>query len=1045
MNGFFGSSRGNYGNPAFHSFTPNKSSPLPANALNNVQQPDYPLLFDQYTGNPMKEMAEMVWQTGIMDKSEFLLTDILPLETVPGITVQMSYMTFDPKLMDTNPEWSQAKLVSFSRRQKRKRLQRRGLQIELEQGFASEEAGRDTFNHLIEAVVLSQRDTLSVDVLLSLQNAPIDTEELYKKDPRWKGQGVADAMADEIWFHGIMQKVGRPFEQMDSKIRANMAQVNGDYDTLIVPSRITGYAKSAMNKYLDFNTAGPAGPALSNINPDNADNRGLYPGMSGDLIIPLKPSYEQSDLTGGHSLMSSPMAVGEYYRCFSHIDFSSQHWTPDNQAVELYDETDSSRKKIALLEIVQHSGLFDEEGKLRPMNELPYTGGELKLDNTKMAEKRENGIYDMFTEEDGVTTTTLFGQISPRFLHPRDVVEWARQAVQHLEREVHFTSQDFKKMMDAADVELSKDKVTPDTIFKAKGELANFINNAFPRNAYANEKLKAIAGGVFRNLLTSNLPSVFVANGEGRTESSRDLAREALLGKIFGGDADVSVSHEKSVAASHLWTSLMVGGHTESVSPDWSVTQMEAARKALKLTAEQKRRALELHSKGVQILRSESARGGDEWELLPESLASEGFAQKVFEEWKANPSHPPSQLPGNPESPEHPASLEVLSKYFGPRASLKWPTTGGNVNFLTPLVRSQITQHFDIARMSEEHGSTAYDVMQTELQSRGSVHLQQAFSQMSIGLAQTDDERRAASNAALINPRRQRSVTFNATDVQGLLNQTGNSFVKAWEDVQKISSGLVRLFGLLFLSSEVHEETITRWANTGLALPFQGVIFRPNITHFVSGAIACKRGRANLGYMAIGKGNFTYGSDPGPQSIMSHYTFYSGGIIEKPYNVSLMPAITVDQYLGGKGCRWIDFQKEIDYKSDPEESMYGLVIPLRAEMPFVTCITGSTWDLQHTRDQQLREEPYFPQALRFRMTTGTLKMLEDASENEQTVPTPRNYLCLPGKYWFRMELEFNKHFAGKGHFWNTDCPQAKAIRSGGMGQYPVEVIGNDSY
>jgi hypothetical protein len=1074
MHGFFGANRGNYGNEAFHSFMPNKSSPLPANALNNVQQPDYPLLFDQYTGDPIKMLAEIVWQVGIMDKSEFLLTDILPIQQVDKITVDMSWIEFQPKLMDTNPEWSQAKLVSFGRRQKRKRLTRRGIQMEMEQGFASEEFGRETFNRYIEAIVMSQRDTLAVDVLLSLQNAPLDTEELWKKDPRWKGKGTAEALAVVVWFHGIIQKVKRPFEMMDSKIRQNMAFVNGDYDTLIVPARITGFAKAAMNQYLDYYTAGASGPALSKTNPDNADNRGLYPGISGDLIIPLKPSYEQSDLTGGHSLMSSPMAVGEYYRCFSHIDFSNKHWTPDNQAIEIYDETDSTRKKITLLEIMQNSGLFDEEGSLIAIDDLKYDAGELKLSNVtggpfgKKNPKVDDGIYDMFTQDDGKTPTHLFGHINHRFMHPKDVVEWAKNCAMHLKRENGLTAEAFKDAETAINGNLAKGLLLSEAVGVATAPWMLFIKNCFPRSAYAvagltrfgrdEEEEQAFEGeeteegsdifskapgsaDLIRNLYAGNLPSLFQAvPADGIGSSGGDSARSALLTKIFGVQVG-DISDEKAQAASHLWASQKVVGHRDTVSVESSVSQMETARKALKLSTEQKRAAAALHAKSGAVLRSVAASGSVSWRPVPNSVASEGVARDIYEKWNNDRSFAPSTLPGNPVRPEIPLSITELGRYFGAHATLKWPSTGGNVSFLTPHLRSLMVQHHRMAQLSEEHGSSAYDVFQSQLQTSGSKHLHGALSAMAIGLNK-------ANNEGLLNPRNRRDHAFSDVDdtvIQNLLNLTTDTYVSAWDAVQTMSSGLVRLCALLFLSSEVHEETLTRWANCGLPLPFQGVIFRPNITHFVSGAIACKRGRANLGYMAIGKGNFTYGSDPGPQSLMAHYTFYSGGIIEKPFNVCLLPAITVDQYLGGKGCRWIDFEKELHFKSEPEESMYGLIIPLRAEMPFVTSITGSTFDLPETREQQLREEPYFPQALRFRKTTGTQKMLDDMSENEQTVPNPRNFICFPGQYRFRAESEFTKMHEGKGHFWNTDGPDAKAIRSGGLKQYDTDPGGDSRY
>jgi hypothetical protein len=1053
MNGAFGATSGNYGNPAFHGFMPNKSAQLAANALYNVQQPDYPIGFDQYTGDPMTAMAEIIWQVGIMDNAEFLLSDILPVQETDKMTADMAWMYFEPKLMDTNPEWSAAKLISFGRRQKRKRLTRRGIMIEMEQGFASEAYGREVFGRYIDAIVLAQKDTLCVDILMALQNAPLETDELWQGDPRWKGQSVANALADEVFFHGVIQIEDRPFEAMDSKIRANMGFVNGKYDTLIVPSRVTGFVKAAKNTYLDYYTAGVSGPALSKTNPDNADSRGLYPGISGDLIVPLKPSYEQSKLTGGHSLMSAPMAVGEYYRCFSHIDFSSKHWTPDNQAIEIYDETDSTRKKIRLIEIIQNSRLFDERtGELRPLEKLPYQDPELKVDNREKEGKgkREDGIFDMFTEENGVRATRLFGNIHPRFLHGGDVIDWAKKAVSLAKKEIRFSETDWRDIDIALGTEGKPEDVAAATVVKVK-RLERFVRNSFPRNplvlAIAREEAEQRGApaqpapgpqsSFFRTFLTSHLPSIF-RSGSGAVSGGDE--RVAVLRKIFGSEGlDLSeISQEKAIAASHLWASFRAANRTDSVSADHSVSQIESARKALKLSTEQKRAASSLHAKTSTILQSASS---GEWVKDSESMASEEMARGVYDSWRRNPGTVPNELPGNPEYPEIPATLTVLGEYFGSYPSKTWPKQALEANFIQPYLHSRMMEHYRLSRLSEKSGSSAYDVLQAHLQEEGSPLLQQKLTQFSIGVKKAENE----DLVDPFGPRNRSQFTQHEKLLEDLRSMTEGSFQDKYKAIMSMSMGLVALFAGLFITTEVHEESFVRWAQAGLPLPVQGVIMRPNITHWVSSAIACMRGRKNLGYMAIGKGNFTYGSDPTPQSFLAHFTFYCGSIIEKTFNVSVMPAITVDQYVGGKGCKWIVPDTEIKFKSQPEESMYGLVIPLRAQMPFVTSITGSTFDLPETQKQQLAEEPYFPQALRFRMTNGTKKMLDDMGENQQTAPNPRNFVMFPGTYWFRAESEFMCKHIGKGHFKGTDGPEAKAIRSGALKQYPKDLGGNNAY
>jgi hypothetical protein len=72
-------------------------------------------------------------------------------------------------------------------------------------------------------------------------------------------------------------------------------------------------------------------------------------------------------------------------------------------------------------------------------------------------------------------------------------------------------------------------------------------------------------------------------------------------------------------------------------------------------------------------------------------------------------------------------------------------------------------------------------------------------------------------------------------------------------------------------------------------------------------------------------------------------------------------------------------------------------------------------------------------------------MLDDMSENQQTAPNPRNFIMFPGTYWFRAESEFINRHSGKGHFKATDGPEAKAIRSGALKQYPKDLGGINAY
>jgi len=1041
----FGHTFSGYGNQNLGGvFQAQPSREIPANALSNVQQPDYPLSFDQYSGEPLRMLAEIVWQVGIMDKSDFFLTDILPVQETNKLTADLNMTIFEPKLMDTNPEWSQAKLVSFSKRQRRKRLIRRGLQMELEQGFADTEYGRDTFNRYVMTIIKSQRDTLSTEILLALEQAPLDTEDLMlKKDPRWRGMTTADYMSDEVFFYGIMQKNARPFEALDARIRKNMAFVDGQYDTLIVPSHVTGYTKSVKDKYLDYNMAGPSGQALSRANPDNNDDKGLYPGISGNLIVPLRPTFEQYRMNHGAALMTSPFCVGEYYCCKSYIDFSSKYWTPDNQAIEIYDETDSTRKKITLLDICLNSKLFAADGSLAPLKMLPYAEhGDLKLNP-------EQGIHDMWSDAQG-DPLLYFGEIDWLHLSPLDIVHWSKAVVLRMKKEAGITAEQFANL----EAQLVDYKGERPSDFQAP--VAGFLTllleqlkACFPRSLFVQDQFAedwfsanpvpvAVTGGS-----AMTVPSFIRGASSPSEKAGTALARSKVIGiykKLFPDYFVRSPSPEQFAQAARIYAARAVTQNDSIIVASIKETADDLQKRAKAILNQIQDQSVkdeinELVQRYIAIYdenKTVDLAGGATYQPSGGPWTKDEVLVLWNTDWKDKPDLQPDRVPADPVMTWLPITWARMDEYFGKKTA----------NWDKDVTKGQtyLQAHLHALYHLIQQNDGTHDAVLSQLHEKASPSFRDTLRKMSVGSKE--------ANEALYQPNRYISPAEAATLTESTMHTLGSRrFILTLQELITLCSGLTRVIALAFISSEIHQATIQRWASCGIPLPFQGVIFRPNITHRVSHAIACMRGRANLGHTLIGKAKFTYGSDPGPQSIMGHFTFYSLPVIEKPWNVCVIPAITVDQYLGGKGTQWINIEKEMTGQSEQEQSMLGLIIPLRAEMPMVTSITGSTFDLERVQTLQLKEEPYFPQALRFRFTAGTQKMLAEDAEMQASRPgyNPRNFICWPGKYWFREESEFKGVHEGKGHFGNTDGPDAKFIRGGALAQYVTDAGGANRY
>jgi hypothetical protein len=269
-----------------------------------------------------------------------------------------------------------------------------------------------------------------------------------------------------------------------------------------------------------------------------------------------------------------------------------------------------------------------------------------------------------------------------------------------------------------------------------------------------------------------------------------------------------------------------------------------------------------------------------------------------------------------------------------------------------------------------------------------------------------------------------------------LIGMTSDDYLQNWSEVTAIASGIERVICQLFATTEVSLSSMKRFMSHNIPLPFGALIFRPNITHYTSSAIALKRGD-ETGYLAIGPTLWTPTTNAHSQSVYGQWSSIMGCIIETPENVLVLDNLLENGYVSGGSTGWIDAREEMNNQSKTTASLYGQIVPLtalREGVKPVLSITGSVGDVPALAELQVENDGLFPQAVRFTKTYGTKNFLSDHLRfGEEVRATAHNLLCVRGQYVTHTPEGFTCLHEGIGHHKNTDGAGAKLTRTGGFG------------
>lgn len=972
----------------------------------------YPDMFNPNNGKERNEVASMVWKLGIIEGGSFLTDDILPKRRVDALSIQWEETHMPPTFLDQSPEWAQDKLVEIKKQYRVTRMNRSGIAVNIEARAAGTNFGKDALIEYAALVANATANTLGAQALRGLTEAAHNQSLRSLKMNHLRGRTAWECLQPEVTLYGFLQKLKNPFKAIDVQVTTEMGRTQGRHDTYILPYQARGYTETSP-QFTDYMKAGPAGPALLSSDFQSPVSRNTYPGIGNNKVFTVPLEYYRREITSVDDIMSHISQVGEYYVIDNTVPWDSEKWSPDHQAIDIYDQERDDWAHIHLYDVVERSGLFDDNGNLQPIDNLKWDAPEDLQSNPS----------DMFTTASGLPAK-IFGDIPSAYLSAHQRKQWARAVLNRLSL-VNIGGVSIDGMIDTmiqnlADLAEKDDpsKYTSEVDIRTVDLLQRYFGNSIYMETNDGKTL------FLENVLIPHFLPLF----ESPEGGAADNPAYAGFMKVLFGAPGKATDKEVEQAAKKYAMHVVLNRAVDNAGVNEDDAKIDERYNALTgNTKSQVRKLFETTiAKWNEIKGTED--GGNAW------IRAEGFfyspkqlhvlAQTLLD------GRGTAALPADPDFPSIPLSktrfLELYGSTEGQRKlNLNKKTIGSHFVQHTPLVKELAHQAIQSKNMAEEHRYSDHIASHAYLSSNASPGLRSLLSNMeSIG--------------GSIHPSK-----FDATkfDNELLVSLTSEEFGTQMDELYRIASPAERIISTLFNTCRITLDTLKSFAAARFPLPFAGLLFRPDITHIVGGALAVQSG-GGAGYMAVGAPLWVNGSDADHQSFSAHLTIYSAAVIDNPNNVYGIPAAMLLSYEGGNSDKWIDLSEEklMSNNRDRYESLYGLIIPAThaRHIPSVVSITGKVTHDRFLSEVGAKEEQPFPQALRFVKTTGTYRRYKDEPQTAENGGTVRNIICLQGGWRF---MDLDNHMAikrGQGHLGITSRPGAKGVRTNATLQYPSE-------
>lgn len=312
----------------------------------------------------VEDLAFTAYQT-------YMTTYILP--TFLTDQINMSWETFEANahLMDITPYQTSSHAVTSKRKIAKAQLVRHGIIAEFELDFMRTVMGRAMFVSSINQIARSFLETANAEGVRALTHSHHNQVQWLREAGLSADQIFKRYLEEDKERFAIVQKSKNGLEKLDMLITKEMEMYRGEADVFLIPEEIAIFATIVPPEKTDYYLAGPRGP--DNVNKTGASNRNgtkLDPSQSlhavrNTPVFIVKNLMVENVSEAESQQLSRYRQIGEYATMLEDcIDY--KNYRTDHRAILIYNQEIDDMTKITLDDCIQHCGLWEEDGSLRP-------------------------------------------------------------------------------------------------------------------------------------------------------------------------------------------------------------------------------------------------------------------------------------------------------------------------------------------------------------------------------------------------------------------------------------------------------------------------------------------------------------------------------------------------------------------------------------------------------------------------------------------------------------------------------------------------------
>lgn len=362
----------------------------------------------------VEDLAFTAYQT-------YMTTYILPTFLTDQINMQWEQFEANAHLMDITPYQTSSHAVTSKRKIGRAQLVRHGIMAEFELDFMRTVMGRAMFVSSINQIARSFLETANAEGVRALTHSHHNQVQWLREAGLSADQIFRRYLEEDKERFAIVQKSKNGLEKLDMLITKEMEMYRGEADVFLVPEEVAIFTTIVPPEKTDYYLAGPRGP--DNVNKTGANNRNgtkLDPSQSlhavrNTPVFIVKNLMVENVSEAESQQLSRYRQIGEYVTMLDDcIDYTN--YKTDHRAILMYNQEIDDMTKITLDDCIEHCGLWEENGDLRPAgydvrNKSDFEDDFLSFlspgDGTKTRFRPVEYIFDMAKEY--LSTKKLIG------------------------------------------------------------------------------------------------------------------------------------------------------------------------------------------------------------------------------------------------------------------------------------------------------------------------------------------------------------------------------------------------------------------------------------------------------------------------------------------------------------------------------------------------------------------------------------------------------------------------------------------------------------